>query len=66
MEHPHGLVLGPREFGHFKDALKTQDKKVHAAPPEFLARTRELLRRRLPLRRTAIRSSWATDATGTR
>ncbi|WP_326545765.1 molybdopterin-dependent oxidoreductase [Mycolicibacterium sp. ND9-15] len=41
--HPHGWVLGPREFGHFRDALRTEDKKVHAAPPEFLARARELL-----------------------
>jgi formate dehydrogenase len=40
---PHGLVLGPREFGHFKTALRTKDKKVHAAPAEFLARARELL-----------------------
>jgi len=36
-------VLGPREYGHFRDALRTPDKKVHAAPPEFVARTRELL-----------------------
>lgn len=43
MTHPHGIVLGPREFGHFKDALRTDDKMVHAAPPEFLARARELL-----------------------
>ncbi|RDH77934.1 formate dehydrogenase [Mycolicibacterium moriokaense] len=43
MAHPHGWVLGPREFGHFKDALRTDDKKVHAAPPEFVARARELL-----------------------
>ena len=43
MANPHGLVLGPREFGHFRDALRTDDKKVHAAPPEFVARTRELL-----------------------
>ena len=41
--HPHGIVLGPREFGHFRDALRTADKRVHAAPPEFVARTRELL-----------------------
>jgi formate dehydrogenase len=41
--NPHGMVLGPREFGHFKDALRTDDKMVHAAPPEFLSRTRELL-----------------------
>ena len=43
MAHPHGWVLGPREFGHFKDALRTDDKLVHAAPPEFVARARELL-----------------------
>ncbi|OBI83828.1 molybdopterin-dependent oxidoreductase [Mycobacterium sp. E740] len=41
--HKHGWVLGPREFGHFRDALRTDDKKVHAAPPEFVARARELL-----------------------
>lgn len=41
--NPHGLVLGPREFGHFREALRTDDKRVHAAPPEFVARTRELL-----------------------
>jgi formate dehydrogenase len=41
--HPHGIVLGPREFGHFRDALRTHDKLVHAAPPEFVARARELL-----------------------
>ncbi|EHB56446.1 Nitrate reductase [Mycolicibacterium rhodesiae JS60] len=43
MAHPHGFVFAEREFGHFKAALKTADKKVHAAPPEFLARARELL-----------------------
>jgi formate dehydrogenase len=40
---PHGLVLGPREFGHFREALRTPDKRVHVAPPEFLTRARELL-----------------------
>jgi formate dehydrogenase len=43
LSHPHGWVLGPREFGHFKKALRTDDKKVHAAPPEFVARARDLL-----------------------
>ena len=43
MRHPHGMVLGPREFGHFRDALRTDDKRVHVAPPEFVARARELL-----------------------
>ena len=43
MAHPHGLVFGRPEFGHLKDALKTDDKRIHAAPPEFSARARELL-----------------------
>ena len=43
MAHKHGWVLGPREFGHFKEALRTDDKKVHAAPPAFVERARELL-----------------------
>ena len=41
--HPHGVVLGPREFGHFRAALRTPDKRVHVAPAEFVARVRELL-----------------------
>lgn len=41
--HPHGLVLGPRQFGRFREALRTPDHKVHAAPAEFVARARELL-----------------------
>ncbi|OBB76777.1 molybdopterin-dependent oxidoreductase [Mycobacterium sp. 852014-52144_SCH5372336] len=48
ISHPHGWVLGPREFGHFRDALRTDDKKVHVAPPEFVARARELLADPLP------------------
>jgi formate dehydrogenase len=43
LAHPHGWVLGPPEFGHFRNALRTPDKKVHAAPTEFVARARELL-----------------------
>ncbi|MGZ7022124.1 MAG: molybdopterin-containing oxidoreductase family protein [Ilumatobacteraceae bacterium] len=43
LAHPHGWVLGPREFGHFRNALRTDDTMVHAAPPEFVERTRELL-----------------------
>ncbi|MDZ7885997.1 MAG: molybdopterin-dependent oxidoreductase [Mycobacterium sp.] len=42
-DNPHGLVLGPREFGHFRAALRTPDKLVHVAPAEFVARTRDLL-----------------------
>ncbi|AEV74268.1 anaerobic dehydrogenase, typically selenocysteine-containing [Mycolicibacterium rhodesiae NBB3] len=49
MTSPHGLVLGPREFGHFRAALRTDDKMVHAAPPEFVTRTRELLAEPAPM-----------------
>ena len=41
--NPHGLVLGPREYGHFAAALRTPDKRVHVAPDEFVTRARELL-----------------------
>lgn len=43
LAHPHGWVLGPREFGHFRDALRTPDGRVHVAPSEFVERARELL-----------------------
>lgn len=49
IDNPHGLVLGPREYGHFRESLRTDDKRVHAAPPEFLARTRELLTSTTPV-----------------
>ncbi|MDY6998558.1 MAG: molybdopterin dinucleotide binding domain-containing protein, partial [Actinomycetota bacterium] len=48
LAHPHGWVLGPREFGHFRGALRTADKKVHVAPPEFVTRARELLTEAAP------------------
>ncbi|MGV0745551.1 molybdopterin-containing oxidoreductase family protein [Mycolicibacterium sp. XJ870] len=43
LANPHGMVLGAREFGHFRAALRTPDKKVHVAPAEFVARAHELL-----------------------
>src|SRR3546814_2348703 len=49
-DNPHGLVLGPREFGHFRAALRTPDSKVHIAPAEFVARTRDLLAGAAPQR----------------
>jgi formate dehydrogenase len=39
----HGMVLGPREYGHFKDALRTPDQRVHIAPAALLDRAWELL-----------------------
>jgi formate dehydrogenase len=44
MSSPHGTLLGEPEFGRFRAALKTPDKKVHAAPPSFVTRTIEMLR----------------------
>jgi formate dehydrogenase len=43
LTNPHGMVLGPREYGHFASALRTTDKRVQVAPTELVARARELL-----------------------
>jgi formate dehydrogenase len=43
LANPHGMVLGPREYGHFSAALRTADKRVHIAPAALVARARELL-----------------------
>lgn len=48
-DNPHGLVLGPREYGHLRGALRTDDGTVHAAPAEFVLRARELLTDQPPL-----------------
>lgn len=43
LTNPHGIVLGPREYGHFATALRTTDKRVHIAPAELVMRARDLL-----------------------
>ena len=43
MAHPHGWCSARASSDTSRDALRTDDKMVHAAPPEFVARTRELL-----------------------
>lgn len=43
MTHPHGWVLGEREFGRMRNALRTPDKRIRVAPPQFLARTYDLM-----------------------
>lgn len=43
MAHPHGLVYADKEYGRFAEHLLTEDKRVHAAPPEFVAEARRLL-----------------------
>ncbi len=51
-------VFGERQFGNLEEvALKTKDKKIHAGPPEFLARTRELMAMPRRRRRWSTRSS---------
>jgi len=49
LAHPHGLVLGPREYGHFRSAVRTPDHRIRLAPAQFLTRTRELLSGPAPL-----------------
>lgn len=44
LAHEHGWVYGEREYGNFAEHLMTEDKKVHAAPPEFVAACQALLR----------------------
>ncbi|WP_431236806.1 molybdopterin-containing oxidoreductase family protein [Mycolicibacterium aichiense] len=76
MAHPHGWVFGKREFGHLRKALRTDDKKIHVAPVEFVARARELLAEPSPVapagrpfqlansRRRHSMNSWLNDIPG--
>ncbi|PND55974.1 formate dehydrogenase [Mycobacterium sp. ENV421] len=76
MAHPHGWVFGKREFGHLRKALRTEDKKIHVAPAEFVARTHELLTEPHPVapagrpfqlansRRRHSMNSWLNDIDG--
>jgi formate dehydrogenase len=43
LAHPHGWIYGEKEYGRFEHALKTPDKRVNAAPPEFLDEVRRQL-----------------------
>lgn len=76
MDHPHGWVFGKREFGHLRAALRTEDKRIHVAPTEFVARTHELLAEAHPQppqglpfqlansRRRHSMNSWLNDIPG--
>ena len=44
LDHPHGWVFGEREFGHLKNNLQTPDKKIHAAPAQFVRECRRQMR----------------------
>jgi len=63
MAHPHGWVLGPREFGHFREALRTDDKKVHARHRSSCGGRVSCSPNRDRSRLPSTRSSWRTGAT---
>lgn len=44
LDHPHGWIYGDKEFGNFTTrAVRTTDRRVHAAPAEFVAEARRQL-----------------------
>ena len=59
-DQPARIGARTPEFGHSRDALRTEDKKVHAAPPESVERALSCSSYRGLRRPTAICSSWAT------
>lgn len=73
LAHPQGLVYGERSYGHFKAALQTPDKKIHAAPAEFAEALRQRLREPAPAvdaafplllvnqRRVSMMNSWLVE-----
>ena len=66
MSHPHGWVFGKREFGRLRTVLRTEDKKIHAAPAQFVARTANFWPVHIRRRRPASRCCWPTANTVTR
>ena len=40
---PHGILLGPKQFGHLKEALRTPDKKIQFGSEALLAEARRQL-----------------------
>jgi formate dehydrogenase len=43
VERPHGYRWGEKRYGDLKDALMTDDERIHLAPPEFVGAASELL-----------------------
>lgn len=41
--HPHGIILGGREFGHARHVLRTPDQRIQLAPWRFVTETRRQL-----------------------
>ncbi len=48
--HPHGFHYAPKEYGRFRDALRTPDQRVNVAPEAFVARVRERMATPPPVR----------------
>jgi formate dehydrogenase len=43
---PHGWLYADKTYGHLRKRLLTKDKRIHAAPPEFLTELGRLLNTR--------------------
>jgi formate dehydrogenase len=77
-DSPHGLEYGEKEYGHLAAALPTADKRVHAAPPAFVAEARRLVASApvsppaaypfslVNRRRLGSMNSWLNETSGTR
>lgn len=73
VNNPQGLVYGERRYGEFRAALQTKDRKIHAAPPQFVAALRQRLTEAPPhadaaypfrivdQRRVSMMNSWLVE-----
>ena len=43
LEHPHGMILGDREFGNARAMLRTPENRINLAPPRFVDELRRQL-----------------------
>ncbi len=43
LDHPHGMVVGPREYGNARTMLRTPDQRINLAPSRFVDELRRQL-----------------------
>jgi len=43
LDHPHGMILGEREFGNARAMLRTPENRINLAPPRFVDELRRQL-----------------------
>ena len=43
VDHPHGILLGGKEFGHARGVLRTPDQRIQLAPQRFVTEARRQL-----------------------